>query len=162
MYQKFKEALLKATTKEHREEIMELKFGCRIEKVLWYDSELDRKNNRPSWKGNIDNNGKEGVVIKDLRSEYLAMFVDYGEQLEFIIKPDDIVSFEILGRDITLEDVLRVLMEKEIICIPKKLPNNRNVLAIRNGIDHYIYWLLGKPAHEQSNETLEAIYNLIK
>ncbi len=112
MYNKFKEALLKATTKEHREEIM---------KKQWTGTDLDSSVN------------------------------DYN-----------IHSL----RDITLEDVLRALINKKPM---EKITNEEDIRygEMADATDGYIYyildlWQLGKPAHEQSNETLEAIYNLIK
>jgi len=81
--------------------VMELEFGCVIEKVFWYKSEADKKSGEIDWRQSSEH-GKEGVIIKDLRSEFLPMTIDYGEQLEFQIEHNDIVSFEILGKPITL------------------------------------------------------------
>lgn len=87
---------------------MELKFGCRIDHVYWYKSEKDKKDRKVDWMQtghNID--GRSGTIVKDLReSDHLPMWVDYGDQLEFSIDPEDIVSFRILGREAQLHDVL--------------------------------------------------------
>jgi hypothetical protein len=89
MYQKFKEALLNTTTKEHREEIM------------------DR------------------AEIMECGSDYYARYIN-------------------------LEDVLMALDYKITVYYGHPIINKE------------VQWQLGKPAHRQSDETLEAIYNLLK
>ena len=101
----------------HCPELMELSFGCEIEHIYWYKTEADKK------KGNIDwmqtghhEDGQRGVVVKDLRdSDHLPMWVDYGDQLEFQIDAEDIVSFDIIGHQPQLQHWLR-LLEPAISC----------------------------------------------
>ena len=127
-YNKFKEALLKATTKEHREEIQ-----SSFEEI-----------------GNTTENIGD-VVIQAPR-------------------PTGIIhSYE---KDITLEDVVIAIKNKKIY-----EDKDFRLGVYDDGVDFEFWdygpferllehknlklWQLGKPAHEQSNETLEAIYNLL-
>ena len=72
----------------------------------------------------------------------------------------DGVPMEILGRPITLEDVLAVLGKKffntTIIYSDEKL------LLTCSDFENDIFWLLGKPLDDQSEETWEFLYKLIK
>ena len=94
--------------------VMELEFGCVIEKVFWYKSEADKKSGEIDWRQSSEY-GKEGVIIKDLRSEFLPMSIDCGEQLEFQIEHNDIVSFEILGKPITLAIILLAIDDESFV-----------------------------------------------
>jgi len=120
MYQKFKEALLKATTKEHREEIMEVKMGCRFV--------------------------SEGINF---------IFAKYQEGDDEIKEDEDT---KILGRDITLIDLMLALNNIRYTFHIEPLGNH--FVSLFNSKD--IKWDLTLPAHEQSDKTLEAVYNLIK
>jgi len=139
--------------------VMALEFGCMIEKVFWYKSEADKK------KGNIDwlqssEHGNDGVIIKDLRSDFLPMSVDSGDQLEFEIQHNDIVSFEILGKPITIAVILLALY---------KISDNNFYVSyegnIVDGTDEDIYsnWNLSKDNfNDQSEETKTFIGGLLK
>jgi hypothetical protein len=177
IYEKFKKALLNTTTKEHKEEIMKLKFGCNIEYC-------DRK-----WQELLDHaetyKGKISCIIDKYSQK------DFGEyQSKIIIVGDDGVweingnnniyegfkdghleLLEIIGRDITLEDVLMALEEKEkewyvewgnigVTTSIKVLTKS----SLDGDDDEFIWivWQLGKPAHEQSDKTLKKIIDLLK
>lgn len=146
-------------------DIVELEFGCYIQNVFWYGSEADKKKGVIDWiKTGHFKNGREGTVVKDLRSDFLPMWVDYGDQVDFTIEADDIVSFEIIGRPITLEDVMRTLnfdlngyiyANNAIYCAPlidKKWVNDNKICD----------WLLGKPLDQQPQETIKSLDELIK
>jgi hypothetical protein len=60
-------------------------------------------------------------------------------------------------RPITLEDILRCLIERNIGFNIQKY--GQNVISLFNNID--CYWELGKPLHEQSEETIKELNNLI-
>lgn len=145
MYQKFKEALLKATTKEHRDEIMELKFGCNI---LFNNGIIL----------GVDCRKLEGKICWE--TESLEIFTVIRPDGNNIYEVERKRIVEILGRDITLEDVLKVNFERV-----KKTYNVNTISECLEyeGVEEIVStWQIGKPAHKQSNETLEAIYNLIK
>lgn len=138
---------------EANPDIKKLEFGCHIDNVLWYKTEKDKEEGTVDWK-ETGMDSKQGVIVKDLRSEFLPMWVDYGEQLEFQIQHDDIVSFEIIGRDIRLADVLLVADNA----------GKGKLDAVRNNIlSVYDKWnLLKDNLNDQSDETIEFIYNLLK
>jgi hypothetical protein len=130
----------------------ELEFGCRIEKVFWYDSEQDKKEGKVSWKRTISEYGKEGVVIKDLRSEFLPMWVDDGEQLEFEIQPNDIVSFEIIGQPLRLADLLMAI---------EKVLNDNHICYV-NSVGAVYILDMNKSYQKQFEDTNYGEYNLSK
>ena len=136
----------------------ELEFGCRIEKVFWYDSEQDKKEGKVSWKRTISEYGEEGVVIKDLRSEFLPMWVDDGEQLEFKIQPDDIVSFEIIGQPLRLADLLMAIGKRN-----SSVPFYKNKFERSNLEEIYLQYNLSKDnILDQSTEFCEFVLKLLK
>jgi len=87
---------------------MELTFGCEVDEIYWYKTETHKKENQPDWMYSREG-GDYGIVVKDLRSDFLPMWIDKGDQLEFQIQPDDIVSMKIIGHPINLQDWLAVL-----------------------------------------------------
>lgn len=62
-----------------------------------------------------------------------------------------------VARDITLEDILRCLMERNIGFNIQKY--GQNVISLFNNID--CYWELGKPLHKQSEYIIKELNNLI-
>jgi len=154
-YNLFKELLFKASP-EVKEDVMKLEFGTNV--LL---------NNRPKderviaivcdeifYERGIDYDGRPFETNKG--------YVD-GGRFEFI---------EIIGKDITLEMVLRALIDNKK---PYGIGTNCNdkehcyFLEPKNDFtekdlfsDTKIYWQLGKPAHEQSEETILEIINLLK
>ena len=139
--------------------VMALEFGCMIEKVFWYKSEADKK------KGNIDwlqssEHGNDGVIIKDLRSDFLPMSVDSGDQLEFEIQHNDIVSFEIIGKPITIAVVL-LAIDINSTDSRWKIIVGCNFMRIQFG-ESYALWNLSKDNfNDQSEETKTFIGELI-
>ncbi len=91
-----------------RPALMELSFGCEVEEIYWYKTETHKKKKQPDWKYSREG-GDYGTVVKDLRSDFLPMWIDKGDQLEFQIQPNDIVSMKIIGHPIQLQDWLGVL-----------------------------------------------------
>lgn len=154
MYNKFKEALLKATTKEHREEIMELKFGCNVEYC-------DRK-----WQELLDHKETYKGKISCIIDKYSQK--DFGEyQSKIIIVGDDSVweidgknniykgfkdghleLLEVLGRDITLFDIKQCLMYNNY--------TDKDFMEIAN------LWKFPDKASEQDIKTLNIVYEKIK
>lgn len=128
---------LKQKIQELRPEIMELKFGCRIKRIK---------------------NGIPCIIINSTPDRFSYYVWGVGD---WYVSSDIYSNFKILGRDITLEDVLDVL------------PGNRNWFIDNNGIFYKshlskntydclgISWLLGKPLDSQSEETIEFLYKLI-
>jgi hypothetical protein len=101
-----KEIVRNADCNKH---LKELSFGCEITNLVWHKTEEDKENGIVDWDKSFSE--KHGVIIKDLRDEFLPMSVDCGEQLEFQVQHDDIVSFDIIGHEPTLADYLKVLGE---------------------------------------------------
>ena len=97
-----------AHVREQRPALMELTFGCEVDEIYWYKTETHKKENQPDWMYSREG-GDYGIVVKDLRSDFLPMLIDKGDQLEFQIQPDDIVSMKIIGHPIQLQDWLAVL-----------------------------------------------------
>ena len=115
-------------------EIMELKFGCNIVVAGIAN----------------DNPGCEKDIVVDSRIENECVRTGYFGNVPI----NDIQ--EILGRDIALEDILQM---KDT---PKSLGSTReeNAMRLYDFIDKY--WQLSKPLHEQSEECLEFIWEIIK
>ena len=111
-------ALAEAYVRSQRPALMQLSFGCKVEKIYWYKSETHKKNNQPDWMYSREG-GDYGVVVKDLRNDFLPMWIDKGDQLEFQIQPNDIVSMEIIGHRPQLQDWLAVLGKHTMFGIPK-------------------------------------------
>ena len=138
--------------------IKDLVFGCEIENVIFYK---DAKKKEPDW---MRRNELRGTVIKDLRSDFLPMWVDYGDQLEFEISPHDYVSFDIIGRPIRLADVLLAI---------RKVKGSAYDFAELLGLDwdsdgiieeyrDSIWNLLKDDLTQQSDETIDFLYELLK
>lgn len=141
--------------------IKDLVFGCRIEKIFWYESEEDKREGHVSWeKTGISEYGKDGTVVKDLRKEWLPMWIDCGDQLEFEIQPNDIVSFEIIGRDIRLADILVTFRDIWVHPTTKK---NQGFRWLGLGLSNPgIQWnLLKDRLEDQSPETIDFIHDLL-
>lgn len=152
IYNNFKTALLAATTKEHREEIMGLKFGCQIKRFNnIVDTFIDLK----------IYDGKE----KDIYLVYLKTRL--GDIIKFESYIKEIESWEIIGRPLTLEDVA--------IALNKKIGSY--FVNFTSGFIGYWYfdndgylldkitdiqWLLGKPADQQTDECLIKLTELLK
>ncbi len=153
---------IKAKIIELCPDLLELKFGCEIQKVFWYKTEKDKKEGNVDWMQTGHHpDGKRGTIVKDLRHpDYLPMWVDYGDQLEFQIEPDDIVSFEILGSPITLCVVLRAIRVKtglEIVGNGTSDPEDSTHILINNEA----VWDLTKDYDQQSEECKQFIGSLL-
>jgi hypothetical protein len=147
LYNKFKTALLNSTSQEHREEI----------------------NNREE----IIKNSIGEVCIGRYNCSRVWEAWQYGTMKEDDFSPleedenfyEEII--EILGRDITLEDVLRALNDKLLLSgrpdILLAINNNGEFLKCFD--DGYkvigINWQLGLPAHLQKDEVLEELIKLL-
>ena len=153
VYEQLKQTLLKATSKEHREEIMELKFGC----------EVKAKN------PNLINDVHIYCGLDLYRDgNYIAMLYDGAcVSMCLVDTTKEKHGIEILGRPINLEDVLIALPDKYshgVKCYkPFGLTIGEQILFIdsKDG-KTTAKWTLGQPAHLQSDETLIAITNLLK
>lgn len=137
-YNKFKKALLKSTTPEHREEIMDLKFGCRVR------------------------SGK-GIYIFVNKFDNSSIFL-YENDLVALNTKSFIID-EILGRDLTIEDVLRALRSDYYInedgYLYEIMSENEDGGIYLEMVSPGIYWQLGKPAHLQSEETLITLTKML-
>ena len=107
-----------AYVRSQRPALMELTFGCEVDEIYWYKTETHKKENQPDWMYSREG-GDYGIVVKDLRSDFLPMWIDKGDQLEFQIQPDDIVSMKIIGHPINLQDWLAVFNDKLITFVVK-------------------------------------------
>lgn len=149
---------IKAKIQELCPDLMELKFGCEIHRIFWYKSEADKKAGKIDWMetGHYED-GRRGTIIKDLRkSDYLPMWIDFGDQLEFNIGPDDIVSFEILGRPITLADVLRAIMKANFD------GNQYDAMCSQQCVDTCRLWILDTDNYDgQTRETQKFIGSIL-
>ena len=125
---------LEAKIQEAVPEIMELKFGCRVL--------LENDVKRTILK---DNNGK-GYYFSVLENDLTLI----REGIE-----------EILGRPITLEDVLMAIDISK-----KKTPlvvgiNGEFSEEIQNGWKGHETWKLGSPLQDQPEETIDFLHSLI-
>ena len=114
-------------------EIEELKFGCKVE-------------------------------FKNFK-QILIGTVCYGDDILSIIRLDGENIYErnkehlkIIGRPITLEDVLRCLEIKPSNVVLSVWCDG--TMRISNG-EIFLDWQLGKPLHEQSEETIKELNKLI-
>ena len=136
MLEKLKQKIVEAVP-----EIMELKFGCRIE----IDEVIIMK----------------GIFIRELPEDMIEMKVA-GLNHQWFKK--DIAK--ILGRPITLEDVLRALEGV------RKLLDERFYVSSKGYLEHIeipsgdclgqVDWIFGKSLEEQSKETQEFILEKLK
>lgn len=103
----------------------------------------------------------EGVICGEAFNKKLYMNLT---TMEALIR--DFEPHEILGRDITLEDIMIVLNEKfppERDCIRYLVTTGGTVTEAINStiIINKAHWVLGQPLHLQPEEYLESLYNLI-
>lgn len=133
MLEKLKQKIVEAVP-----EIMDKQNGCKIQ----YD--LDGK----TWSGEMYTN----AFFWHLRVDNVYA-IDDREIRD---------SIKILGRPITLEDVLRAIPME----FKAKIMNNNTIQIDRiiNGSnkDNWFHWKLGKPLSEQSKPTQEFLYKLLK
>lgn len=127
--------------------LKELSFGCEIENLFFYKTEADKKAKKPDWKRHTSEYGLRGTIVKDLREDFLPMWVDYGDQLEFCVEPNDIVSFDIIGHQVELRHLL--------MCIEKKWPQEKYVISSNGFIGHIDDVDHGDPINYNISATLE-------
>ena len=142
-----------ATTKEHREEIMGLKFGCMV-KILTDDSDFYGKC-KPEWNTVRIIKVSPKKAVFDVIWQYPNPEIDYKSRI-------DAKELKIIGRDINIEDVLRAIGNfqcGELVDI--YLHENTIRLTFPNKSEEFIYWLPGLPAHLQSEETLITLTKLL-
>lgn len=121
---KLKKAIISAVP-----DIVELKFGCKI---------ISKKYREYGLVSIIYN---YNVATNKIETNNIGA-----------IKPKDI--FKILGRPITIEDILSVLKHKNIAI-------ESNEYFILNGNRIKIEWKFNKPLDQQPKETIDFLYNLI-
>lgn len=164
-YEQFKEALLKATSDEHKVEIMELKFGCNLnvlkDRLFQGDAFIYEKwkiigfkSNYPNLKlflANREYNSHNTKTIYCL--DEIGCDINWGYN-----------KVEILGRDLTIEDVLIAISNKflemngpTVFFTPYK-----GVRMYNERGEQVTFWRLGKFAHEQTDETLKELINLLE
>ena len=120
-------------------EIMELKFGC----------EMINKDEPKDWAKLVTLISYDGV-------KSVGYFREQDGSI-FNLKTD-FEKFEILGRPINLEDVMRA--------IDKKYRGDRLATGSSNGWVHFgvdrCLWIMGKPLSQQSDETINSIAEILK
>lgn len=122
---------LKQKTIKYVPEIMELKRGCRIN--LKYSGE---------------------AIFIDTEEYYTTSFILKNNLINTTTE-----EYKIIGRDITLEDVLIALEYcKEFIAIDTRGDFINNI----DGFSIGIRWDLGKTLDEQSEETIKILNKIIK
>lgn len=148
---KFRKTILDNTSEEHKAEILELKWGCKME----------HKEHDMPW-----NKIVKLLVYNEKNGKFYCQDNDKSVFFKRIKLEDFDKHFEIIGRDLTLEDVLMALNESNdwvkngFIGIDSNgwfqstLPDRTDYINVK--------WNLTKPAQEQSEETLLAITELLK
>lgn len=134
-YEKFKQALFKASP-ELEKDIKELKFGCLV---------------------------KTKCCGKELEGKIYRITADGKFETKWGFFREESLNVEIIGRDITLEDVFISLEDNEKIG-DYMIENGYFVIykfETENG-DILFSWKLGKSAEEQSSETLISLIKLLK
>ena len=127
-YQQLKNKIIEAVP-----EIIELKFGCEIVAYDYISKEIYGT----------------GKIYKAGENESKGYY--YAENIHRGIKTLEIK--EIIGRDITLEDVFVVLT---------KTADTRDDYDAKDYVfDLCRMWKLNQPLEKQSDETLEFLYNLL-
>lgn len=177
-YEQLKEIIVKAVP-----EIMDLKFGCKFiikkdskyykdvfrEKVCiitssfeewealkfeFMDPHINRFQHFNDGKHPPDKDWKVETENQRLADIFPADTYDIYES-----RPDDVI--EILGRDISVEDVLATLDKASrfiFIGVTGKIYRDNYGELVNTDV----FWQLGKPLHLQSEETIEFLLNLLK
>jgi len=142
-------------------EIMELKFGCRVEVK-------SKRYLKPTFSTEIVICGYEEYENQD---DYIIKGFDDEEQLIFGGKKSCVIK-QILGRPITLVDVLITLEKKgKDILVDNEgtfCKRDEGVHKTDSGLEDGIYpmgykqdWNLKENLDNQSKETIEFLYNLL-
>ena len=131
---------LEAKIQEAVPSIMELKFGCEV--LVQIDDEFREKN-----------------VVSKMGVNEIGIDVEGNFHDIEAIKEADFI--EILGRPITLEDVLMAIDISK-----KKTPlvvgiNGEFSEEIQNGWKGHETWKLGSPLQDQSEETIDFLHTLL-
>ena len=120
---------------EVKKDVLELKFGCKLIDKFDYEDYIGYEN---------------------------RIYSTYGDGMEIYI---DIDECKIIGRDITLEDVLRVIeFKKPTIKItdPDSIDYGQVVdIADEEKIRIMEMWQLGKPLQFQSEECINSLIKLL-
>lgn len=140
VYEDFKETLFNAS-EEVKNDVMRLEFGCVVNNQTgdWLVLEGNRIKN-PNGNGNY----KDILYCFNWTS---CCWLD---------------DFKIIGRPITLEDVLRALGKKYQGRINIDGTGEFTIWEAGEENNLNVYWLLGKSAFDQTDETLIALTNLLK
>ena len=137
---KFRKTILNNTSEEHKAEILELKKGCRVF-VQNYVISVEILIDKTDW-------------ARTSTEDFPLDFVGFTGS-------EDLANFdkkhikEIIGRDLTLEDVLLALWRKKLTIYSSVIPG-----FVR--ITDDIFWNLTLPSHLQEEETLLAIIKLFE
>lgn len=134
IYEQFRQALFKASP-ELEKEIKELKFGCLTQTKS-------------------GNNVLRGMIVGENS--------DGSFETQWGSFTEESLNVEIIGRDITLEDVLSILEGNEQLGDYHIGDGYFTMYKFDTENNEIIFnWKLGKPAHEQSEETLKSLIKLL-
>jgi len=148
-----------AYVRKQRPALMELTFGCEVDEIYWYKTETHKKENQPDWMYSREG-GDYGIVVKDLRSDFLPMWIDKGDQLEFQIQPDDIVSMKIIGHRPQLQDWLAVLGKIGVPVEAYVLENGLMEVEVNYEAKIYFNLTTGQPAAQQDYKAYNDIVGI--
>ena len=121
-------------------EVMELKFGCKIQ----YKIQLGR------------------IIDTDEQTHIRIEFMGYIKHVTKAMIEYD-TTIKILGRDIQLADVLRAIGEYYLVTGSGEFAKNVSS-DVRKGAFEYCNtppWNLGKSLHEQSEETISFLWSIL-
>ncbi len=141
---------LKAKIQEAVPEIMELKFGC---EVIIQDEEFENKQEIGKFIRLDDKDGKD--IWADVAVNRMVLVSGWWKYKVL----EGMFVKEILGRPITLENVLRA--------VEKELEDSEDFYVHYNGnmfvnpTNVKAEWKLGSPLQDQSEETIDFLHNLI-
>lgn len=133
-HEQLKEIIVKAVP-----DIMELTWGCRVKTKNW---------------GTV----KITTLKDDGYVDYLLEDGKPADEESMLFYKDEIV--EILGRPITLENVLIAINKKDIDYRIMKWGENKIMLGVVDKRDGTL-WQLNKPLSEQSEDTIDFLLELL-
>lgn len=141
-----KRQAVEAAIKKAVPEIMELKFGCRVRKKFL----------KTDFVYSVREYFQTGTVLRQKRNT-LGSVLWVGVLFDSNMRPTDCdkLDLEILGRPITLEDVLRAMPTGGY---------NAKMWLMNDGtfwLTDDIEWHLGKPLSEQSDEVIEFLHSIL-
>jgi len=112
--------------------------------------------------------GENCIDLREQINNYNAFANEHLQSLSFFEKKKFMKTLDseakILGRPITLEDIL-IMLSKKAYSISIPCISSTIIVTILNGgvvTEYFIDWQLGKPIEEQTPETWEQIANFNK